>query len=256
MKKLLLTVLIVAVTFSFVFAAARTDLLTEGFEGSFPPTGWHIKNMGDEPAGETWMESAYLPHSGTYKAFSQDGASGNAMNEWLVTDAISVPADENLTLIFWHYLEWATWNDGPEHILISTTDTAVASFTDTIFTLPGDTPTSWDSVNLDLAMTYAGETIYIAFVHTSAGGYADAWCLDDIYMFSALFAPGPGDVILNELNIKTGSEWIELYNTTSIDIPLDSFHLMVASGPFDSILVGDTILANDYKVIYFPSNHL
>lgn len=167
---------------------AQTILLDEGFEGTFPPTGWHIKNLGTQTSGETWMQSSSSPHSGTYRAFSQDGVSGDTMNEWLVTDSIIIPSGNNLNLAFWHYLQWASYSDGPEYILISESDTNTSSFTDTVFTLPGQTPTSWDSVNLDLGSVYAGKTIYIAFVHTSANGYADAWCLDDIKLVATIAA--------------------------------------------------------------------
>lgn len=134
------------------------------------------------------MRSAVQHHYGSYGAFSQDGVSGYAMNEWLVTGAISVPSGTNLNLGFWHKLFWAGTSDGPEYIFISESGTDTSSFTDTVFTLPGTTPTDWDSVNLDLGAKYGGETIYIAFVHTSANGLADAWCLDDIKLVATTVA--------------------------------------------------------------------
>jgi len=197
MKKTILTGALIVAAASVAFP--QTTLLTQGFEGaSFPPAGWHVKNLGSNPAGETWMRSTTTPHSGAGCAFSQDGLSGETMNEWLVTPAMAVPASNNAVLSLWHRLQWNTYSDGPEYIVISKTDTAVTSFTDTVFTLPGTTPAAWESLAIDLVGAYAGMTIYIAFVHTSPNGYADAWVLDDVNFIATPAAThdvGTGDIV-------------------------------------------------------------
>ncbi len=160
-------------------------LLDEGFEGSFPPTGWTILNLGDQTAGETWMQSSAHHHSGSHGAFSQDGEAGYAMEEWLITPAIAVPLNNYIELTFWHKFEWASFGDGPEYVLVSTTTPTADAFTDTILIVPQEgEPINWTEVLLNDLPDYGGETIYIGFVHTSANGYADAWVLDDMLLES------------------------------------------------------------------------
>lgn len=185
-SNLILTELALLIVFA-IAGIAQTLILQEGFENtSFPPAGWHIKNRGSNASGETWMRATGTNnfHSGTAGAFSQDGEPGERMEEWLVTSPIVIPAATNLSLSFWHRLQWNNYSDGPEYVLISRTDTLRTSFVDTVFTLPGTQPATWAEVILSLP-NYSGSTIYIAFVHTSPNGYADAWVLDDIILTSS-----------------------------------------------------------------------
>lgn len=181
MKKINFTIIfIILIFFNIINIKAQTNLLTEGFEDAFPPTGWTIINLGDQTAGETWMQTSTYHHGGSYCAFSQDGETGYAMEEWLITPAITVPADNYIVITLWEMLQWAEYSDGPEYVMVSATGTAPENFIDTVYTNPGSTPTAWTEVLLNSLPDYAGETIYIAFVHTSPGGYANAWVLDDI----------------------------------------------------------------------------
>ncbi|MDP2208910.1 MAG: choice-of-anchor J domain-containing protein [Bacteroidota bacterium] len=166
----------------------QTILLQEGFENTtFPPVGWHFKNRGSNSAdtSETWIRTTdpNTYHSGTAGAFSQDGEAGERMEEWLVSRSLTIPSSVNLSLSFWHRLQWNNYSDGPEYVLVSKTDTLPSSFVDTIFTLPGRDPANWAQVNLTLP-DYSGKKIYIAFIHTSPNGFADAWVLDDIVLTS------------------------------------------------------------------------
>ncbi|MCD4744753.1 MAG: choice-of-anchor J domain-containing protein [Bacteroidales bacterium] len=186
------------------FLTAQTTLLDEGFEGSFPPTGWVILNLGSQTSGETWMQSATHHHTGSYSAFSQDGQAGDNMEEWLITNSISVPANSYIELTFWHKFQWASYSDGPEYVLISTSTPTPAAFTDTVFCEPGIGPTGWTEIILNNLPDYAGQTIYIAFVHTSANGYADAWILDDILIES--FETGGTDIGM--LSIEVPEDYV------------------------------------------------
>ncbi|MBI3195676.1 MAG: choice-of-anchor J domain-containing protein [Ignavibacteriae bacterium] len=178
----------------------QTTILQEGFENAtFPPTGWHIKNRGGNASdtSETWIRATGgIPpntnyHSGNAGAFSQDGETGERLEEWLISKPITIPSNSNLSLKFWHRLQWNNYSDGPEYVLLSKTDTASSSFVDTIFTLPGTEPSTWREVTLSLP-DYSGQIIYIAFVHTSPNGFADAWVIDDILV--TRFAKTSSDV--------------------------------------------------------------
>jgi hypothetical protein len=268
MKKLLLTVLIVAVTFSFVFAAAKVEMpgqpqkyvpassgravLNEGFEGGGIPADWTVYDFDGD--GDEWEAySTTSAHTGSYVARIRYNGSG--CNDWLITPQLICDAGTNDTLKFWYYSYSSSFLES-FYVKVSTnsdvSDTTAYVLVDSVI----DAPNAWNEMVVPLD-AYDGDSVYVAVQCISVDEfylYVDDFTGPEVY--EPPYVPQPGDVILNELNIKTGSEWVELYNTTSVDIPLDSFHLMVASGPFDSILVGDTILANDYKVIYFPSNHL
>ncbi|MDP2362884.1 MAG: choice-of-anchor J domain-containing protein, partial [Ignavibacteria bacterium] len=181
-------VLLVTLIFFTGLLKGQTTLLQEGFENAtFPPVGWHVKNLGSNGLGETWFRATGgIPpstnyHSGIAGAFSQDGETGERMEEWLVSKPIIIPSNTNLNLSFWHRLQWNNYSDGPEYVVISKTDTLPSSFVDTVFTLPGVNPATWTEVNLVLP-NYSGHTIYIAFIHTSPNGYADAWVLDDVLL--------------------------------------------------------------------------
>lgn len=187
--KIVLFLILFLSSFS-TFMYGQSILLQEGFENTiFPPTGWHLKNLGPDPIGENWVRatgSGGFPiktfyHSGVAGTTSSEGAPGEPMNVWLVSKPIAVPSNTNLNLSFWHRLRDNLYSDGPEYIIISKTDTIPSSFTDTVFTLSGVDPVDWAQINLSLP-DYSGQTIYIAFIHTSANGYADAWCLDDILL--------------------------------------------------------------------------
>ncbi|MCK4664484.1 MAG: choice-of-anchor J domain-containing protein [Bacteroidales bacterium] len=196
-KSFILTIIIAL----YSFTVLSQNLLSEGFEGTFPPTNWTILNLGDQTDGETWIQSSTHHHTGSYSAFSQDGATSYAMEEWLITPAIAVSANNYIELTFWHKFQWASYSDGPEYVMISTSGIATENFTDTIYTLSEVGPTGWTEIILNDLPNYAGQTIYIAFVHTSANGMADAWNLDDISVDA--FETSDTDVGILSISIPT-----------------------------------------------------
>ena len=243
---------------------AQTTLLQEGFENvSFPPSGWHVKNRGSNTTGETWMRATGTNnfHSGAAGAFSQDGEVGERMEEWLVTLPIAVSPASNLSLSFWHRLQWNTYSDGPEYVLISRTDTLPASFVDTVFTLPGTDPSTWSQVTLSLP-NYSGRTIYIAFVHTSPNGYADAWVLDDVLLTSTpqvTVDVGTVDIVEPPAVAWVGQSYvprvvIDNFGTTSqTDFPV-TFSVRTVDGSFilrDTVSYVDTLAAGATDTVLF-----
>ncbi|NOR88160.1 MAG: hypothetical protein GQ527_11175, partial [Bacteroidales bacterium] len=182
MKNIKYTIIILALVFiNTLKTNAQTNLLTEGFEdATFPPSNWTLLNLGDQTDGETWIQTATYYHEGTFAAFSQDGEAGYAMEEWLISPAIVVPVNSYIEINFWHMFAWAYTSDAPEYIKISTSGLDPADFTDEVYSIDSDEPTTWEEVSINDLPNYAGETIYIAFIHTSLAGYSDAWILDDI----------------------------------------------------------------------------
>ena len=183
-------------------------LLEEGFENSFPPADWTILNLGDQTDGETWMQSGTHHYSGDYSAFSQDGAQNEGMEEWLITPAISVPLNSYIELSFWHKYQWASDASSPDYVLISITTPTAEAFTDTALTVLFPGPTSWTEVLVNDLPDYAGQTIYIAFVHTSLTGcgWGDAWVLDDVNL--NCFETGEADIGLLSIEVPTEYSFI------------------------------------------------
>ncbi|MCF7920671.1 MAG: choice-of-anchor J domain-containing protein [Candidatus Cloacimonetes bacterium] len=154
--------------------------LEQGFEGLVIPQGWmNIDHDGD---GYGWYILNQTPHSGTKCIASASFWNNNALepDNWLLTPQIEIGGIS--TLQFWisaddqyHYSEHYS-------VLLSTTDTALASFTELLHseTLIND---QWHEVNIPL-VDYAGENVYIAFVHHDCTDQL-LLKLDDVRIYNA-----------------------------------------------------------------------
>ncbi len=166
----------------------------ESFEGltdaTFPPQGWlNIDNDGD---GNAWIlfdvpESPnlnpYPAYDGEYAAASYSWFNGSTLtpDNWFITPALTVP-DNAL-------LHWAIAAQRPnysqEHykVFISTSGTDVADFTQLLHqeTLPAQDIT-WKTRQYNIS-AYAGQDIYVAFVHTETTDLF-AIKLDDIRLYA------------------------------------------------------------------------
>lgn len=164
-----------------VFAVNAQFILQEDFENGLP-TGWtNIDNDGDT---YSW-DADYWPALGDFGNNGSTGviASASYINDigalhpdnWLITPAITLEAGSASILNFYagNY-----GYDEPLEVLVSTTGATVAAFTDpAIATYEVTSDVSEDgytqySVNLS---AYAGQTIYIAFVHRN--------CTDNYWLF-------------------------------------------------------------------------
>jgi len=161
----------------------RTDLFNEGFEGSFPPAGWEVINLGNT---HTWAQTSSKAHSGTYSAWVNYGVQGTSQDEWLVLPAIDLSTVGAAYLEF--YEDQAYWPGYGEHhyIAVSTTSqTDTASFTTLVDWTPAnhsiDEGFAGDPVTVSL-LDYVGESVvYVAFRYT--GSYADDWYIDDVRIY-------------------------------------------------------------------------
>jgi hypothetical protein len=166
-------------------SSPKLDLITESFEGTFPPTGWASLHLGNS---YQWAQTDNTSHTGTYSAWVQYGPSTATMNEWLVTPALDFTG---LTYMRMEFYETAAWwdNYGDHHyVMVSTTSqTDPASFT----VLADMTPSNhsigaFDSAPLDFDLSaYDGEsTVYVALRYT--GSDADDWYVDDLRIYQPL----------------------------------------------------------------------
>lgn len=179
---------------------------SEGFENvSFPPTGWRAVNISGTVV---WVRSTLQYHSGSASAFiNYDcGAFGT---DWLITPQWSIMSGDSL--IFW----LRTYDNGyvPDSLAVrvSTTDTALASFTTRIlYCAEGvnyPAANTWKRFSVSLN-PFAGQNIYIGFKHADDCG--DGIFLDDISVNRLsqsveLYATGDAFYIYRSTNL--GASW-------------------------------------------------
>jgi hypothetical protein len=171
MKKILLTAMSLA---AFGFAHAQTALTQDfnGTTGTALPAGWSQKNLdGATPSANM---GAFATSMGT-NAWISRGTTDRILSstsyynpvdtaiDWIVTPQINIPAN-NYWCVFQAQTQDAQYPDGFV-VKISTTDTAVASFTTTLLTVPAAT-TSWEYYAINLA-AYSGQNVYIAIINNS-----------------------------------------------------------------------------------------
>lgn len=140
-------------------------LFQESFDTGSLPTGWTLLDADGD--GYYWWVGSGISHSGSYcmASASYDNSTGALLpDNWLITPAITVPDTGSTTLSWWVAAKDQNYVAEHYDVLVSTTTNAIADFnTNAIF---GETMSSieWSSRTVNLTQ-YAGQTIYIAFVH-------------------------------------------------------------------------------------------
>lgn len=76
--------------------AAQT-IFSENFEGTFPPAGWGLANIG----GSGWSQNVVSAVSGT-KSIKCNGNINSASNAWAFTPAISLTANNRYRISYWY----------------------------------------------------------------------------------------------------------------------------------------------------------
>ncbi len=147
----------------------------EGFESSFPPSGWQVVDVLDTATG--WNSSLTADFPAAFQGMSSaycryEFATPSSGESWLITPAFQVASGDSLTFRF--KLEYFGFAPDSTFILVSTTDSALSSFTDQLdyyaegLNYPADS-TNWyyKAYSLD---AYAGQTIYVAFKNKNDEG--------------------------------------------------------------------------------------
>jgi len=210
--------------------AGLNPVFSEDFEGTtFPPTGWLVNNV--DGGGTTWESSTSFNHTqnGSKSAAHQYSAVG-LQDGWLISPQItSLPA--NTSLSFWSYNEYHTYyggtSQGKNSVLISTTNTNPASFTE--IWSPSSVTASWEQTTLDLS-AYSGQNIYIAFRYQ--GNDAHNWFIDDILLGSLNYTQintyegDPITIYDMSSNIPTLWEWTCPGSTTPSGVTTQNANLL------------------------------
>jgi hypothetical protein len=134
----------------------------EGFETAVPPACWLA--LDEDGDSYNWTMIDYNFNSGSYAAMSAsfDNDFGELTpDNYLITPQLDINTD-NLELRFWVAAQDPDWAEEKFSVMVSTTGTAPADFTEIYTeTLSSDV---WSEVVLSLA-DYNGELIYIAIRH-------------------------------------------------------------------------------------------
>lgn len=189
MKKIFTLVLAVV---AMSFCANAQNTWQEGFEGGSFPEGWvsyDVDGDGFEWTLETCEFTPHMtPHEGNgcmySESFSNDFGALTPDN-WLVTPAISIIGSESI-LSFWVAGQDANWCAEHYEIYVSTTGNTVADFTGNPV-LEGVSTGTYVQKTVNLS-SYAGQTIYIAFVHNEVTDQF-VFLLDDVEVTGASVDP-------------------------------------------------------------------
>lgn len=132
--------------FLFVITAGKSQvLLTETFEGTFPPSGWTSLNAG---TGNSWQGSDATFTDGPYAAFAGSKAmiyeyNANAANAWMISPAVAMTAGQAYSITFYYRVRSGTY---PEKLKVTVGNAA---------TVAAQTTTLWDN-NGGASITNAG----------------------------------------------------------------------------------------------------
>jgi photosystem II stability/assembly factor-like uncharacterized protein len=198
----------------YVTSSSAPASFDENFDGTaFPPTGWNVVNVLGNTV--TWVRSVAQSHSSPASTLINYDCDSLGGLDWLITPRLLINAGDSLSF-------WIRTNDfgyPPDSLCVrvSTTDTALSSFTTRILYLAEglnypDT-TQWGRYAVSLN-SFAGQNIYVGFKHQDACG--DGIYLDDVHIGStgsgsaAVYVVGDTSRIFKSINFGT--------NWTAIDI--------------------------------------
>ncbi|RRQ47311.1 T9SS-dependent choice-of-anchor J family protein [Chryseobacterium sp. SC28] len=192
MKKLLFAALLAS-----AMGNAQSSIFTENFEDitDLQTAGWTLYNDSNTPYG-----SYATLFTNAWEIVSWSGESGNTVasspswfttvapaDRWLVSPAITIPANNSATLEFFARSHDTSPYDDGFKLKISTTNTAKTSFTDILAVdhavnapIADQTP-----FQIDLS-SYAGKTVYLAWVNDYTNG--NLLSIDDINITTTLLA--------------------------------------------------------------------
>jgi len=137
------------------------NALSEGFEGTFPPTSWQA--ISNNTSNSVSQSSTYA-NTGTYSARFSSFSSASDYTQYLILPKLTIDSGDALTFYHRKYYSWAS---DAISVGISTTDSSTASFT---FGSDLTTGTSFAQHSEDLS-SYAGQDIWVAIKYYGSYQY-------------------------------------------------------------------------------------
>lgn len=226
---------LVVALFVMTFCAKAQYLLQEGFEGATVPQGWVMYDQDGDGYNwtlETCAETPHMtPHVGNgcmySESYSNEVGAPLTPNNWLVTPAITIPAGAAASLTFWVAGQDASWCEEHYEVYVSTTGNTVADFTGTPVHEAITTDT-YVQQTIDLS-AYAGQTVYIAFVHNEVSDMF-VFLLDDVEVLAI-----SGETITATASLDFGSVNVAnpaVLNTTVVGYNLTTAITATTAAPF------------------------
>lgn len=155
----------------------QIEIYNEDFEAGIPVTYTIVNNDGRTPNTdvaeytEAWISKTdpLDANNSVASSTSYFEPVGEA-ERWLITPAITLGPFGNV--LFWDALSHdPSFPDG-YRILVSTTDTQLASFTDTLFFVFAELADEWHTRSASLSqLGIDGETVHIAFINETDNGF-------------------------------------------------------------------------------------
>lgn len=227
MKFTLFTVFLVIT----VFGNTQTDIFVTDFQSGIPVNYSVVDNDGYTPDSQvSQFTNAWIAVVDPENALDTVAASTSFFNptgkadRWLITPAITLGA-------FGNYIEWNAKSQDASFpddyvVLLSTTDTQLSSFTDTIGNVMQEN-FEWVNRQANLsAQGYNNQTVYIAFVNNTDDGFV--LYIDDIHAWKEDPASVNELVDIIEVSVfPNPSDGIFTVSSTSI---IDKIEVMNAEG--------------------------
>jgi len=190
-----------------------SNLFTEDFEGA--ESDWIVLDGNGD--GDMWETSnTSYPYAGLESALINTDYNYGANDDYLISPLVSLTGNEILK--FWSRVRSSSEPNDFE-VLLSTTGTNVADFTNVVLPLASYSNTSYEEQTVDLS-AYSGD-VYLAF-HIPAGGL-DGWML----MID--------NVAVQTLGVWNTASWIAVTPST----------VTVAAGDYSDITVSLTAPADE-----------
>jgi len=185
--------LLFVMAFAFITMSAQT--YSENFNNGMPSNMRYIDNDGHTakypgtwPVGTPWasMKRAAGDSMAISTSYYVPAATSD---DWMITPKITPVTGDYLA---WEAMAWAASYADGYVVKLSTTDSAMASFTTTLLTVPAE-QADWTGHTIDMT-PYVGQSVYIAFINNSTDMYVLS--IDNIMVMSNQFAAKATSVIL------------------------------------------------------------
>lgn len=236
MKNLFVILSLLAVSIPVI---GQIEIYNEDFEAGIPVTYTVVDNDGLTPnAAVAEYTEGWISKTDPLDAMNSVASSTSYFEpigeseRWLITPAITLGPFGNV--LFWDALSHdPSFPDG-YRILVSTTDTQLSSFTDTLFYVFAELADEWHTRSASLGQIgLDGETVHIAFINETDNGFK--LYLDNIRVEKE-----------NTLGISTSA----INNLTIYPNPAQDY--FIVKGVYEKAIVN--VLGIDGKVILSSNN--
>jgi hypothetical protein len=184
--------------FTFILFAVSVNAQTyfENFNAGMPSNMRYIDNdslvakySATWPIGTPWVAFERAPGDSMAISTSYYSPTPGQSDDWMITPKITVGTGDFLV---WEAMAWSTSYADGYVVKLSTTDSAMSSFTTTLFSVSAE-QAAWTGHSIDLS-TYAGQSVYIAFINNSNDMYVLS--IDNISVMSTQFDVEPTAIIV------------------------------------------------------------